>query len=161
MRHWSVASAIIEDAGQVLLVANRRRDGRIDWSPPGGVVDPGETPRGALRREVSEETGLDVVTWSDRLYTIEVEFTDLDWLLQVEVHQVAEWAGDLMLNDPDGIVVEAGWGDETVCRERLDSSPRWVAEPVTEWLESSWSVPREFAYRVVGGDPGNLVVERR
>ena len=44
--------------GATLLVANRRRDGRVEWTPPGGVVDRGEVSEEALSREVLEETGL-------------------------------------------------------------------------------------------------------
>ncbi|WP_307825651.1 NUDIX domain-containing protein [Streptomyces sp. MBT33] len=38
----------------VLLVRHRWRG----WVPPGGRVDPGETPREAARRELFEETGV-------------------------------------------------------------------------------------------------------
>ncbi|GGK71067.1 hypothetical protein Sme01_27010 [Sphaerisporangium melleum] len=38
----------------VLLVRHRRRG----WVPPGGEVEPGETPRAAASRELAEETGL-------------------------------------------------------------------------------------------------------
>lgn len=39
---------------QILLVRHRWRG----WVPPGGQVDPGETPREAARRELFEETGV-------------------------------------------------------------------------------------------------------
>ncbi len=51
-----VFAVILED-GKVLL--GRRRD--IDWwNLPGGGMEPGETVDEALRREVREETGLEV-----------------------------------------------------------------------------------------------------
>jgi ADP-ribose pyrophosphatase YjhB (NUDIX family) len=53
----SVAAVIADDAGRVLLV-KRREDGR--WEPPGGVLERGETIPAGLKREVREETGLDV-----------------------------------------------------------------------------------------------------
>ena len=36
----TVAGAVIERDGGLLLVKNRRRNGAHDWSTPGGVVDP-------------------------------------------------------------------------------------------------------------------------
>lgn len=44
------------DFQKVLLVKHRWRG----WVPPGGKVDPGEHPWEAARRELLEETGLDV-----------------------------------------------------------------------------------------------------
>src|SRR5262245_22087495 len=51
-----VAAVIFED-GRVLL---QRRDDNGRWGLPGGGVEPGESVRVAIVREVREETGLDV-----------------------------------------------------------------------------------------------------
>ncbi|MDT0166331.1 NUDIX domain-containing protein [Actinotalea sp. AC32] len=59
-----VAAAVVDDldAPRLLLAARRRRPlslaGR--WEFPGGKVDPGETPEGALHRELHEELGVAV-----------------------------------------------------------------------------------------------------
>jgi 8-oxo-dGTP diphosphatase len=53
----SVAGIITDDHGRALLI--QRRDNHR-WEPPGGVLELGETVHDGLRREVREETGLDV-----------------------------------------------------------------------------------------------------
>src|SRR4051794_17011427 len=61
---------------RVLLVENVRRNGTSDWTPPGGVIDPGEDLLAGLTREVREETGLEVLRWAGPLYEIRAEAPD-------------------------------------------------------------------------------------
>lgn len=53
----SVAGVIIDDDGRALLI--QRKD-NAHWEPPGGILELGERITDGLRREVKEETGLDV-----------------------------------------------------------------------------------------------------
>lgn len=53
----SVAAVVVDDSGRALLV--RRRDNG-HWEPPGGILELGEDILQGLRREVAEETGLDI-----------------------------------------------------------------------------------------------------
>jgi len=53
----SVAGIITDDHGRGLLI--QRRDNQR-WEPPGGVLELAESIHDGLRREVREETGLDV-----------------------------------------------------------------------------------------------------
>lgn len=49
----------VDGGGRILLLCWRDPvSGRVYWEPPGGGVDPGETPLDAARRELWEETGL-------------------------------------------------------------------------------------------------------
>lgn len=50
----------IVDEGRVLLIKRGREPGKGLWAVPGGKVRLGEELREAARREVQEETGLDV-----------------------------------------------------------------------------------------------------
>jgi len=50
-------TSVVRRADEILLV--RRADNR-DWTPITGIVDPGEQPAVAARREVLEETGVTV-----------------------------------------------------------------------------------------------------
>lgn len=53
----SVAGVVVNDNGDVLLI-QRRDNGH--WEPPGGILELGEAIKDGVRREVWEETGLDV-----------------------------------------------------------------------------------------------------
>jgi 8-oxo-dGTP diphosphatase len=53
----SVAGIVVRDDGRVLVV-QRRDNGR--WEPPGGVLERAETFDEGVRREVLEETGVQV-----------------------------------------------------------------------------------------------------
>jgi ADP-ribose pyrophosphatase YjhB (NUDIX family) len=53
----SVAAVVVDDHNRTLLI-QRRDNGR--WEPPGGVLELGEQIIDGLRREVAEETGLQV-----------------------------------------------------------------------------------------------------
>src|SRR5580658_5805778 len=53
----SVAGVVVDDQGRARLI--QRRDNH-HWEAPGGVLELGESIDDGLRREVREETGLDV-----------------------------------------------------------------------------------------------------
>ncbi len=161
MRQWLVGGGIVTSEAGVLLVQNRRRDGRLDWSPPGGVIDPGETLLGGLTREVAEETGLTVAEWVGPAYEIRAEAPDMGWRLTVEAHVAVRVEGDLGAEDPDGIVVDARFLAVEDCSGVLGDGPRWVSEPLLDWLRDPVERARTYAYRVDGTLAGrNLSVTR-
>jgi 8-oxo-dGTP diphosphatase len=58
-----VGGLIFED-GKILLVERGKEPLKGYWSIPGGIVETGEKLEEAVRREVSEETSLDVEPYS-------------------------------------------------------------------------------------------------
>ena len=159
--HWSVAGGLIQGEGGLLLVANRRRDGNLEWTPPGGVVDRGETSIMALGREVTEETGLIVKSWSSLVYEVSVEFPDRKMLLRVQVFRAESWSGSLVFDDPESIVEDGRFVDDHEGLRLLETAPRWVSEPVGAWIQNDLIGGDRFDYVAHGMDHHSLVVEQR
>lgn len=163
MHEWTVAGGLVEGPEGVLLVRNRRRNGRFDWSTPGGVIDAtDQTLLEGLTREVEEETGLRVTAWEGPLYEVHAVACDLGWSMHCEVHRALAYEGELRVDDPDGIVVEAAFFPSVDAAELLADCMQWVREPLSEWLLGPWAPPerRGYRYDVRGDAPGRLEVLR-
>ncbi len=155
----SAAEGILPE--RILLVANRRRGGALEWTPPGGVVDPGEAPIDALTREVIEETGLEVDGWTGPCYRVRVDFPDREMTLDVEVYRAVSWSGTIAIDDPDGIVEDARFVGTDEVQDLVTTAPPWVREPLGAWLagpDRDGCTTHGFIAR--GRRPDDLVVER-
>jgi 8-oxo-dGTP diphosphatase len=160
MRDWLVGGGLILGTDGLLLVRNRRRSGELDWSPPGGVIDAGETVLSGLTREVAEETGVVVARWQGPVYEVEVEAPGLGWRLRVEAHRAVDFSGELRVDDPDGIVVDATFVEPGACDAHLAGCHPWVGEPLAAWLAERWTERRSFRYRIDGADARTAAVSR-
>jgi len=163
LHEWTVAGGLIETDAGLLLVRNVRRGGFEDWSTPGGVIDVDDADLLAgLTREVAEETGLVVREWAGPLYEVRAYAPDMGWRMRCEVHRAVAFEGELRVDDPDGIVVEARFVPPHLCDEHLSSCAPWVREPLTEWLQERWE-PHErrgFDYEVNGTTRDSMRVVR-
>jgi 8-oxo-dGTP pyrophosphatase MutT (NUDIX family) len=61
--HWGAVLALTDDARVVLVRQYRHGSGGISVELPAGVIEPGEEPLEAVRRELVEETGYSAGDW--------------------------------------------------------------------------------------------------
>jgi len=108
-----VGALIWDDKGRVLLVRHHPRTGwdPEKWFTPGGVIEEGELPEEALRREIQEEVGLEVDHLSlSRVNNEVLVHKDIEastYFFQFEVR-----ARPGVPTPREGEILEARWFDE-------------------------------------------------
>ncbi|HUP90772.1 MAG TPA: Nudix family hydrolase [Solimonas sp.] len=87
------AGCLVDDRGAVLIA--QRPAGKIaagKWEFPGGKVEPGESPRAALGRELHEELGIEVIE-ARPLIRIRHDYSDRSVIL--DTWRIVRWSGEL------------------------------------------------------------------
>ena len=96
---------ITRDDGRILLV---KAAYRWRWGMPGGLMEVGESPEDAVRREALEETGLAITTLGEPLVLVETAMQRVNFIYNAVPADGAE---------PDAVrpqaseILEIGWFD--------------------------------------------------
>ena len=129
MRVVNVVAAVIQDGNRVFATQRGYGNFKDRWEFPGGKIEPGETPRQALKREIEEELDTEI-TVGDLLTVVEYDYPDFHLSMQCFLCTVA--AGNLVLKEHEA----AKW----LTAEELDS---------VDWLPADIQVVD--AYKVERG----------
>ena len=117
----AVGAVIENDAGEILMVRRCRPPRKGEWSIPGGKVEWGEPVQTALKREVTEETGLKIELAG--LIDIVDSFIPDDAGKTAYHHVLLDYAARALSGraQPGDDVQEVKW----ILRENLDLLPMW------------------------------------
>lgn len=129
MRVVNVVAAVIQDGNRVFATQRGYGNFKDGWEFPGGKIEPGETPRQALKREIEEELDTEI-TVGDLLTVVEYDYPDFHLSMQCFLCTVA--SGNLVLKEHEA----AKW----LTAEELDS---------VDWLPADIQVVD--AYKVERG----------
>jgi ADP-ribose pyrophosphatase YjhB (NUDIX family) len=148
-----VVAALIRRGEEVLLVEQQWPDAPAPaWSLPGGRVEANEALTEALIREVHEETGLTVINPGRLLYTLQYHNPIKGTQSLNFVFDVAEWAGELQVADPDNFILRAEFYPPPQAIETLENHLPWrvMREPIVAHLRGAAQPGTVWVYRRQG-----------
>lgn len=114
---------IIEDESHEKLLINKEFRLAVDswvYNFPAGLIDPGETPDEAARRELMEETGLELISIDDHIGR---SYSAVGFSNEVNVCVVGTARGKFKKSTSNVEEIEPGWYTKEEVRELLKSQP--------------------------------------
>ncbi len=114
---------IMEDESREKILINkefRMATGRFVYNFPAGLIDPGETPEESARRELKEETGLDVLKIED---VIGESYSAVGFSNEKNLCVVGIAGGEFAPSTSTVEEIQAGWYTKEEVRHLLKTEP--------------------------------------
>jgi 8-oxo-dGTP diphosphatase len=139
-----VGAVVVDGQGQVLLVKRGSEPRKGHWSIPGGLLEVGETLIDGTRREVAEETGMDV-TPEAIIEVVERVFREEE---RVRHHYViVDYWASLTSGHSEQKAAQPGSDADDLCwaaPEAWQTSNPYQLEPITvSVIQKGWQMARE------------------
>lgn len=129
-----IVSALLRREGRILLVQEQAPgDLQPIWMLPGGRVERGESILEAVRRELREETGLELAGEARLAFVTHVIATDEQY---VALTFRCESVGALSSDDPDGYILDVAWVEEPEALARLEGVDWYDIGPLRRHLDN-------------------------
>lgn len=115
----SAAAVITDGEGRVLLLDHLLRP-FSGWGLPGGFLTAGEQPEEAIRREIREETGMELANVN--MFSVRAVGSHIEILFR------ADSAGEATVQSRE--ILDLGWFDVNGLPEKLSNSQKTVIRQV-------------------------------
>ena len=114
----SVVMILTDETGERILVSREYRMAMAQWiyNFPAGLIDPGETPEESAKRELREETGLDLVRITDLL---DNSYSAIGFSNERNICVFGVAAGEFKKSTSDAEEIIPGWYTKEEMRKLL------------------------------------------
>ena len=118
----SVILILTDESGERILVSREYRMAMAQWiyNFPAGLIDPGETPEQSARRELWEETGLELVRIDD---VLDGSYSAIGFSNERNICVFGVAAGEFKKSTSDAEEIVPGWYTKEEMRQLLRTQP--------------------------------------
>ncbi len=154
-----VVAALLRQQGNILLVKQQgSEDPAPTWALPGGVVEQDEPLGEALRRELHQETGLQLLEIGPLIYSAQIKEDNTGQRTTSFIFEAHRWQGDIAPEDPDHLILEARFMPVDSALEALSALPWQVMrEPILAYLRGQSGTGSFWLYRSYRDGRTNLI----